>query len=446
MSFEVTDLRQPCQKTMSRKCNNKTCTHHIIVLFMLIISYVQYAGAHLMLRVNDTSSYKYPTYAPYGIASPSFNLAGILVMPNYAVDRPCTLKREVPLFLQSNLTSKQSNTTHLVALITETSSKSSKCYTVSQACESAVEYLKWLQEEKHLQGVAVVYALTKHIDGVSGGPSGADYTSYNPSIPDTKYTLPTVLLPLEHSRTILPILTDTTTPVQVHLNYEMGPWNEIVLSPGYYIFIGVFMLINTTFVLRAIGSIFKLAATGKFHPELRTIVFVVGFLSSVCMVIFLPLNSATIVCHSFYEVGSILFTIAFYLILLIWCTIHEVVRTSMKLRYLRAGIVICMCLQTMAYTFKFANHFITPSVTYEYIRTASRYAIVILEFIGALIFLHFGRCTLCINCTFPPSLLLITLCLLGKFFYMQKRSSRVNLASSNALFRVSIQYCLCTLD
>ncbi|KAI9591114.1 hypothetical protein BDF19DRAFT_456338, partial [Syncephalis fuscata] len=382
--------------------------------FSLLAVVVQSTDALFKFNTDNTTSYSCPTYDPFSVHIDPFYITGVLVAPTYKQDKPCTLNQTKPPFWKDLLKGHLANHTSLIVLITESSAQSGGCQTVSQACEAAVDYSKWLLNSDRPSNSVVVYGLTENVEGTSGGPHTTDYTSHSPNIPDNKYTLPTALLPQDCFKTIQPVLSQLTAPLMVEVQQEGGPWNDIIFSVGYQTFIWTLFVINVFFIFRSIGSIIHLMATRRFRSEIRTCIFVIGILSAICISTFLPMNTTTIVSHSFYEVGSILFTIAFYLVLLIWCTIQEAVQLTSRINYLRMVICLCLFLQTFAYFVKFINHFVKPSDLFQKLRIVCRYTIVSLEITGSVIFLYFSI-----------------------MFYIKKRSYNSNPASEKALFRLS---------
>jgi len=117
-------------------------------------------------------------------------------------------------------------------------------------------------------------------------------------------------------------------PIGAKLTSDPGPWNHIFLSTWYRMIVWFIFALNVIIVLYAFQRLLRLTSSGMFQLDLRTVVFLLGLFSSIAYITACPMRLQTYVRYNIEQVSTFLYSIAFYLLLLLWSGILARIQVS----------------------------------------------------------------------------------------------------------------------
>ncbi|KAI9592065.1 hypothetical protein BDF19DRAFT_241488 [Syncephalis fuscata] len=104
------------------------------------------------------------------------------------------------------------------------------------------------------------------------------------------------------------------------------------------------------FILHALGSFIYIWLFGSLEADLRTLAFVAGFLAVVLDLVVIPSNFGDLSYHIIIQISTILCSIAFYFLLVIWCSLKLGKQIERRIRLFRIVIHIGFAMRIIIHT------------------------------------------------------------------------------------------------
>ncbi|RKP09389.1 hypothetical protein THASP1DRAFT_22763 [Thamnocephalis sphaerospora] len=299
------------------------------------------ADASIQYRVNNRT-YTYPTYDMFWTKNKAFRRTGIMYNPQFESGSGCRLKPP-----RKSLETQQGSFAETIVALDEVEAQANhSCATVAQVAQAILEFGKSLEPASYPPVGVFVYFLRSQMPGEAGGPYTVRNTAHRIGIPDGDPALPTVLVPSKYYNEAVESFLSAAEPVEMTVIQEPGPWNKQVLSRDYKSFLWVLMAVNGFFIVNSIAQICILAVSRQLRWERRNLVVCIAIVSAALFVATLPMNPTTLLSITLLQTSSLLFSIAFYLLLLIWCAILQA-KAEEACRYTTIGIQLTMASRSM---------------------------------------------------------------------------------------------------
>ncbi|KAI8051143.1 hypothetical protein BDF22DRAFT_91101 [Syncephalis plumigaleata] len=304
------------------------------MLLVIILASCQYINAHVTFTIppkatdqNTTEStpvvVTYPTYDYFQASrgQEQYRESGVfLPMQMSKYPKPCSL-RLAGVIPASRVGIKPATST--IMGIREEDVREVGCLTIAQVVENINEFNSGLVELGYPPVKLVLYLMAKWINEdsvvVRGGPYSEPYQARNVGIPDGTPAIPMALvLPDSTKDFMVKQRVGSSYQITVDVKYEPGPWNSIFTSPTYYAFIYILVGLNAGFVFYGLVAVGKLIAAKQLKLERRNVIFAISVTSTLLFITTLPMpirRQTSIVIGQF---STVLFTLAFYLLLYTW--------------------------------------------------------------------------------------------------------------------------------
>ncbi|KAI9593295.1 hypothetical protein BDF19DRAFT_174807 [Syncephalis fuscata] len=361
-----------------------------LLLCIVLFNFISIVSASFLIQ-DSNHTYSYPTYDPFAVKVDIYNISGVLITPTFLDLNHCTFKGNSSSF-NNNVFSQENLANHLplIVLVEELTATTAGCKTVAQISEAVYLYGQSLSKSNGLSIKAVLYILRKDVKGVPGGPFNTNYFSYTSGFLDGTPIIPMAMLPSKYNEEVLSRLSDIQNPIIVTVQQEEGPWNAVFFSATYVALEWILFITNILFILRGVERLVVNLFTNKFHIKKKTIVFIVALLSVLLYTSTILLNPATRNYQIVIGLSSLLFSIAFHLLQLAWCSIQTALDIRERTIILQIVIYTGCVLQSTAYFLQLLKCFAGSIVFSTYLDLSEKYIIMILQATGMVVFFYYG--------------------------------------------------------
>jgi len=230
---------------------------------------------------------------------------------------------------------------------------------------------------------AVILIPFRNYPNLQGGPFGDPYLSHNVHVPDGPPVVLTVLISSEDAQQFVNNLTSVIVDVQ--LQKERGPWNDIFLSVPYRVYVWCTFTINLLLTLFGIFRMYQSISQRAFQFDLRTVIFVTGLISAAIYTAAIPMREESWTRYFLEQFSSFFYACAFYLLLMLWCGVLATVQTRQSFLIFRSVVGVGILCATYTAVLGVVWLCIWPNDALVEIRAISRIVTPVVQgFIGAL--------------------------------------------------------------
>jgi hypothetical protein len=291
-----------------------------------------------------------------------------------------------------------------------------KLVTVSQMFVYARDFARLLPQYGYPNATTLLILLnTKN----SGLPTYMPYVGYAGHADNVPYSdLPVAMTASKDAKAWLNATQGRNT-VQVTVEHESGPWNDVYFSIVYQIGLYALTIINGAFLLFAAVECTRTIAQGAFKMEFRSAVFLVNFVGMCLYTPTLLMRWCTLTSKLLDATGLWLSALSFHMLMYLWSRFLQRSQLSppWTIRVFHAVIVSSALVITLVFVSTLTTLFMNPqsrNTWMKVLRHVLSYAQPVVQTLLAVTFLYFA----------------------GVFYRRQKRK-HVSFTSKYALVRLA---------
>ncbi|KAI9592069.1 hypothetical protein BDF19DRAFT_241585 [Syncephalis fuscata] len=295
----------------------------------------------IIMRTNKTV-FKFKTADPFRIEFDYFNITGMLVIPEFYNNVDCELKKlPLPGETISEVNTLPKDVASIILVFELEKLKSYGCRNMRQLEKTLDDYKKWIVSRNYPPASGLLF-LRPAFRKISASV-GSFFKRYTPSIP-------IALARNKDLKDISNAMKMLEFPAIATMTQEPNAWKRYILSPWFQTFMWTFFTINVIFILHALGSFIYIWLFGSLEADLRTLAFVAGFLAVVLDLVVIPSNFGDLSYHIIIQISTILCSIAFYFLLVIWCSLKLGKQIERRIRLFRIVIHIGFAMRIIIHT------------------------------------------------------------------------------------------------
>jgi len=225
--------------------------------------------------------------------------------------------------------------------------------------------------------------LKRNYPGEIGGPFGESYVAHKYGITE-KVPKITFLVNPEDSVRFANAFVNVKDVISASLSQNVGPWNVIFASNGYWAFTWVIFAM----ILTMLVSVVVLMILRRRLVLIKSLIIaMIGIFSGILYLVESPMKQATWNRYFLDQLALSLYNLSFYLLLDFWCDIVSAVQYSRNFRIFRKFIkfgILCLVVSTLiAYVWLF----VAPNDALTVVRSIMRIlSLVVQVVLGLLMF------------------------------------------------------------
>ena len=223
------------------------------------------------------------------------------------------------------------------------------------------------------------------------GPINTAYLSHSPMAGDGPPVLPTLFVALAD----MAIMSTTfkalgITEWKVNMTAQAGPWNAVFLSSGYIAYQWVMFGVLCAMIVFSLYRLFLATAQGTVKLDQRTAIFVGGLISSIMYAVAFTVRRETQLFFILDVIAQFIFSVAFYMLLMLWSGILQQVQKGKPLTPLRVAILLAFLIMVynLVETIVWLSVWPTPGL--DMAHEVARYLVPISQLIIGLLFLFYA--------------------------------------------------------
>ncbi|KAI9591115.1 hypothetical protein BDF19DRAFT_456342 [Syncephalis fuscata] len=276
-----------------------------------------------------------------------------------------------------------------ILVVDQLESKEAKCKTVGHTAHAIAEYSEWYNTNVAAPIQASLYLLRNNITGDPGGPYSVPYASNTIPLPPENRKIRISLLPLSGRNVLLEWLDVTDKLPILTVIQEAGPWNDLIFSTKYQIFIWTFAVFNVCFIFKALFDFAVTVLYGKVRLNIRTFLFTIAILYVICIIVHSMAEQRSFIRELAVLISKFSFNVAFYILLTVWSSIEAVIQMERRTNALKIISHVVFSMQAIIVVAIFILHFFESKYEMAYIEVAFK-ILMFLQSCIALIFLYYG--------------------------------------------------------